>query len=180
MRANRPHGAVYLAGYAVELALKARICATLNWSGFPSTAGEFQGYQTFRTHDLDILLHLSGIEPAIKARYLTEWSVVATWDPNTRGDREVCGLVARGLQKVVSFFHAFVTLVIRCCPVPSFPSFSDSRLQPWSHGRTMSNWAWGHARFPAGRESCVRDLAQPGPAKCSRRICFGSPGCNGR
>ena len=35
--------AIYLCGYAVEIALKARICRTLNWvAGFPETQAEFK------------------------------------------------------------------------------------------------------------------------------------------
>jgi HEPN domain-containing protein len=83
-RAKRYDGAVYLCGYAIEIALKARICRALKWSGYPSTRSDFEGYHSFRTHDLDILLHLSGKEVKVKAGYLAEWSIVATWDPNTR------------------------------------------------------------------------------------------------
>jgi HEPN domain-containing protein len=82
--AGRYDGAVYLCGYAVELALKARICRVLNWMGFPSTRAEFASYQSFRTHSLDVLLTLSGWEQRIKSRYPTEWSVVADWDPELR------------------------------------------------------------------------------------------------
>ncbi len=84
VKAGRHDGAVYLCGYAVEIALKARICQTLSWTGYPSTKGEFDGYQSFRTHDLDVLLHLSGVETTVKTRHLAEWSVVATWDPSAR------------------------------------------------------------------------------------------------
>src|SRR5919202_1269551 len=83
-KAGRYDGAIYLCGYAVEIALKARICYTLKWPGFPSTRKEFEGYQSFRTHDLDILLHLSGAESKIKTDHLAEWSIVATWDSNVR------------------------------------------------------------------------------------------------
>jgi HEPN domain-containing protein len=81
---RRYDGAVYLCGYVVELALKARVCRALHWPSFPSTRREFEGYSTFRTHDLDRLLHLSGAEPRIKARHLAEWSVVVRWDPEVR------------------------------------------------------------------------------------------------
>jgi len=81
---QRYDGAIYLCGYAVELALKARICKTLNWPGYPSTRKEFTNYASFKTHDLDVLLHLSGRESNIKLNFLTEWSVVAQWDPSTR------------------------------------------------------------------------------------------------
>ena len=82
--AGRYDGAVYLCGYAVEIALKAKICTTLKWTGFPSTRREFEGYQSFRTHDLDVLLHLSGVEGKIKTKHLAEWSIVVTWDPEVR------------------------------------------------------------------------------------------------
>ncbi len=84
LAARRYDGAIYLCGYAIEAALKARICRTLKWSGYPDTRREFEGYQSFRTHDLEILLHLSGIEDRIKTNHLAEWSVVATWDSNVR------------------------------------------------------------------------------------------------
>jgi hypothetical protein len=82
--AARFDGSVYLCGYAVEIALKARICKSLAWAGYPATRNEFQGYASFRTHDLDVLLHISGVEPTIKASYLPEWSTVAQWDPEVR------------------------------------------------------------------------------------------------
>jgi hypothetical protein len=77
-------GALYLCGYAVETALKARICRTLKWTGFPSTKGEFQPFQSFRTHDLNVLLKLSGIETMIVGKYVREWSTVQEWDPEMR------------------------------------------------------------------------------------------------
>ena len=40
---NRYDGSIYLCGYTIDLALKARICRTLNWSEFPETNAEFQG-----------------------------------------------------------------------------------------------------------------------------------------
>lgn len=82
--AGRYEGAIYVCGYAVELGLKARICRTLKWQGWPSGRREFASYQSLRTHDLDVLLHLSGIEGRIKTQLFTEWSAVATWDPQTR------------------------------------------------------------------------------------------------
>lgn len=81
---DRLDSAAYLCGYAVELALKARICITLNWEGFLATRGEFEGFSSFRTHRLDMLLILSGQEQRIKAEQLREWSSVVTWDPEAR------------------------------------------------------------------------------------------------
>jgi hypothetical protein len=81
---KRFDGAVYLSGYSVEVALKARICRTLKWNGFPDTAAEFKGLQSIKTHDLEILLRLSGVEGRIKTKFLAEWSLVLDWDPEKR------------------------------------------------------------------------------------------------
>ncbi len=84
LRAGRYDGAIYLGGYVVEVALKERICRTLKWGSFPQSRAEFHSYQSYKTHDLDVLLSLTGVEARIKARYLAEWSAVATWDPEAR------------------------------------------------------------------------------------------------
>src|SRR6266542_874986 len=82
--AGRFDGCLYLCGYCVEITLKARICQTLKWAAFPEKPGEFQAYKSFQTHDLDVLLHLSGVEDAIRTGYLSSWSIVAEWDTNAR------------------------------------------------------------------------------------------------
>ncbi len=84
LKAKRFDGAFYLCGYAVELMLKARICRTLKWANFPETRGEFQGYQSLKTHDLEVLLRFSGAEGAVRSKNLAEWSTVLNWDPEKR------------------------------------------------------------------------------------------------
>jgi len=84
LRAKRFDGAWYLCGYAVELALKARICRTLKWPGFPESAQDFKGLQSVKTHDLDILLRFSGVEDRVRAKHTAEWSVVLDWNPEKR------------------------------------------------------------------------------------------------
>jgi hypothetical protein len=81
---ERIDGAGYICGYVIELALKARICSTLNWPGFPAKRSEFENLASFKTHRLDILLSLSGQEDRIKTEHLINWSSVATWDPEVR------------------------------------------------------------------------------------------------
>lgn len=81
---RRYDGAIYLCGYAVELALKTRICKTLRWNGFPDSRKEFENYKSFRTHDLDILLTLSGMDTKIKKMYIFDWLIVAKWNPEIR------------------------------------------------------------------------------------------------
>jgi len=82
--AGRFDAATYLGGYAVEVALKARICRTLNWAEFPSTGSEFQAYRSFQTHDLDVLLHLSGQEARVKQNHYRFWNVMAMWTVELR------------------------------------------------------------------------------------------------
>ena len=85
LQAKRFDGAAYLCGYAVELGLKARICQTLKWAaGFPESAKDFKGFQSLKTHDLEVLLGFSGIEARVKAKYLAEWSEVIKWTPEKR------------------------------------------------------------------------------------------------
>ena len=84
LRAKRYDGAVYVCGYAVEIALKARICRSLGWTEYPSIKRDFQNLQSFKSHDLDVLLRLSGVESNIKTNHIGEWSAVATWDPEVR------------------------------------------------------------------------------------------------
>ncbi len=79
LAAGRFDAAVYLCGYAAELALKSRICRTLNWLDFPATGAEFQDYRSFQTHDLDVLLRLSGQEARIRLEHTPIWSALATW-----------------------------------------------------------------------------------------------------
>ena len=81
---GRYDGAVYVCGYAVEVALKARICRVLNWPEFPHTGGEFQAYRSFQTHELDVLLRLSGQESRIKGQYFSSWNALAVWKAESR------------------------------------------------------------------------------------------------
>lgn len=83
-QAGQHDGAIYLCGYAVEVALKARICRVLNWAEFPSKSGEFAPYRSFQTHNLDVLLRLSGQEARIKQAHFAEWNTVANWNPESR------------------------------------------------------------------------------------------------
>ncbi len=81
---ERYEGAIYLCGYAVELSLKARICRTLKWEAFPMTAKEFEGLQSLKTHNLDLLLRLSGRGSRIRKTYEAEWATLAKWNPESR------------------------------------------------------------------------------------------------
>ena len=81
---GRFNGSIYLCGYAVEIALKLRITKTLRWDKFPENSADFKKLSSFKTHDLDVLLQLSGTEKNIKSSHLADWSIIAQWDPEVR------------------------------------------------------------------------------------------------
>lgn len=130
--AHRFDSAIYLCGYAVEIQLKVAVCRTLGWAGFPSSRREFEDLRSFKTHDLVVLLHLSGREQEVSNLYPNEWKEVITWD------RENGLLPAWGGRRTGSVQDA------RCChdnrrvPVDPFifrlVSFEDHLER--EHGRT--------------------------------------------
>jgi HEPN domain len=86
-RNRRYDSAAYLCGYSVELALKARICATLKWAEFPESQKDFEPYRSFKTHDLNTLLRLSTRQHVINTGYYSHWITIAAWSPNDRYKR---------------------------------------------------------------------------------------------
>jgi hypothetical protein len=78
-------GAAYLCGYAVEMALKARLCQHLRRSGFPENRGESKWAQALKIHDLAALLELTGMEARIRSSHVAEWAAISTnWTPELR------------------------------------------------------------------------------------------------
>lgn len=80
-------GSYYLAGYVVELSLKARICKVLDTDDYPES-GDLA--RSFKIHKLDDLLRLAGLERKFeKAKManpnlLTNWSLVTEWKEDFR------------------------------------------------------------------------------------------------
>ena len=69
-------GACYLAGYVVELALKARICKILDLIEYPQS-GEIS--RAFKTHKYDDLFKLSGLERKFNDARGTNSSLHGNW-----------------------------------------------------------------------------------------------------
>lgn len=101
--ANRRYAsAIYIAGYAIELALKLKVCKIFKFvQGFPENKAEFIFYQNsvksqsllagtitqikdIRNHDLNKLLFYSGVEYQLRLNFLNEWNLVVGWDPEMR------------------------------------------------------------------------------------------------
>lgn len=86
LTSGRPSGAYYLAGYAVECALKARIAAKFRESEIPSLSF----LQRVYTHDLVKLLSLAGLDDELDADMKTNanleacWTIVSDWTEQSR------------------------------------------------------------------------------------------------
>lgn len=78
-------GCVYLCGYVVEFALKARICRVLKLDKYPDE-GRFS--ELFKKHDFELLRRLAGLEQSkdlSKGTALgTNWSIATEWSPERR------------------------------------------------------------------------------------------------
>jgi hypothetical protein len=82
--------AFYLAGYSVELYLKAMICKTLGVDSFFSFDKiSKEHYRPFKIHDYEVLLVFSGIYSAFQTamsepEFAKTWDVVEKWNENWR------------------------------------------------------------------------------------------------
>lgn len=81
-------GCAYLCGYVVEIALKARICATLGLSDYPDKGSRLR--DALRTHEFDDLKLLAGMDQAFTANpaLLANWSLASKWKPERRYEPE--------------------------------------------------------------------------------------------
>jgi len=86
LRAGALHGAYYLAGYAVECALKACIASQFQQHDIPDRKFVNDVY----THDMDKLLDLAGLRPplqqdaAVHPQLQTNWNVAKDWKETAR------------------------------------------------------------------------------------------------
>lgn len=88
LKANRPSSAYYLAGYSVELALKACISKLIQSNVIPDKALIDATY----SHKLDNLLSISGLRPQFQqdtkadAEFATNWAIASKWSVESRYD----------------------------------------------------------------------------------------------
>ena len=87
--AGLPDGAYYLAGYAVECALKACIAKRTREHDFPDKKLTGESY----THNLIELMRVSQLAPALKSAMQAnswladEWNIVQNWSESSRYER---------------------------------------------------------------------------------------------
>jgi HEPN domain-containing protein len=77
-------GAVYICGYVIEFALKARICKLLDTKEYPSS-GKLKS--AYAVHNLDQLIFLSGLENKLDPTNVElhrNWSLTTPWSPEMR------------------------------------------------------------------------------------------------
>lgn len=114
---------IYIVGYAIELALKYKICKILKLEiGFPENKLEFENYildkgndlgieiknlRDIRNHNLQKLLYYSGQEYTIKSQFLDEWTSISFWYPELRyksnyGNKELNKILITSVEKVLN------------------------------------------------------------------------------
>ena len=85
LAANAPDGAYYLAGYAVECALKARIAKSTERHDFPDKKRANDSW----THKLKDLVVAAGLESELEearreSEFALYWTVVVQWNEESR------------------------------------------------------------------------------------------------
>jgi hypothetical protein len=99
LRAKLFPGAYYLAGYAVECALKACVARQTNKHDFPNKKLAEQAW----THDLQKLVQLAGVWPDLERDMKTSsalqlnWTIVKDWSEAVRYDMTITGAQAKDL-----------------------------------------------------------------------------------
>jgi HEPN domain-containing protein len=82
---ERYEGAIYLCGYAVELALKYKICQKLSWNKY--LPARFDNERTFYTHKLEELKFLSGMQNIFddqNTQLWSYWTTITSWNEQLR------------------------------------------------------------------------------------------------
>jgi HEPN domain-containing protein len=97
-------GAYYLAGYAIECALKACIARKTRRFDFPDRKPVTDSH----THDLKRLIELAGLKPQFDAASSADevlqlnWSVIAKWNVEDRYSLDISSDEARDLYRAIS------------------------------------------------------------------------------
>jgi hypothetical protein len=91
LEAGCPSGAMYLCGYAIELALKAVISKGFDANTIPDK----KLINSIYVHDLNALVKLAGLEPALEdakrsSEFEANWEIVKDWSETKR--YEIIGL----------------------------------------------------------------------------------------
>lgn len=104
-------GAYYLAGYAVELLLKAKICKTLDVPDFFlfDKLKNQEVYKPYKSHDYEQLILLSGLNSKFmmkkeEAGFRYHWSLVSKW---SEGSRYITGKTQIDVEDFINSIKKF-------------------------------------------------------------------------
>lgn len=101
---NAYAGAYYLAGYAVECALKACIAKQIRQNEFPDKKFILDSY----THDLDKLLNVSSLKTDLNdasndnPELSVNWSIIKDWTVDSRYDQSIGEKRAQDLFEAIN------------------------------------------------------------------------------
>ena len=111
---NKFDGAIYLCGYALELILKKHIVQALKWEGYPETKSEFENYKSFKTHNLDVLLNLAGLQKYMTSDTLAfaRWQIAKNWDSEIRY-KEVGKLAKTDAEGIIEATKETINFILR-------------------------------------------------------------------
>ena len=101
LQKKKPAGAYYLAGYAVECALKACIAKRTRKHDFPNKKAVVDSH----VHNLEKLLNLAGLTlrlPNASAALQANWSTVKDWNEGKRYDHDVPLQTAKDLYSAIT------------------------------------------------------------------------------
>ncbi len=108
-------GAYYLAGYAVECALKACIAKLTRRHDFPDKKTVQESY----THDLTVLVRLAGLKLDLElemnsdTQFKQNWTIVKDWSEESRYEKHA-KLIARDfLQAITNKNHGVMRWIRR-------------------------------------------------------------------
>ncbi len=82
--------AIYIAGYSIELALKAVICKKLDWVEFTPKSLRNETAKAFKVHDLLTLAIMGGVwtkieqETNINPVFKANWDIISKWTESQR------------------------------------------------------------------------------------------------
>jgi hypothetical protein len=113
---NHWDGAYYTAGYTIELMLKARICKTFGIENFyDENSGilkQLKFPQTFKSHDFEQLLLLSGVYTGLKKVILSDLGLQAQWSSVCEWSEEVRYSYGKTLQEVEKFLVSVLGIAL--------------------------------------------------------------------
>ena len=104
LKSENYHGAYYLAGYALECALKVCISKQISQYDFPNKQLAIKSH----THNLSDLVGVAGLKQELKQKeekdddFKLNWALAKDWSESSRYDCNINELLAKDFLKVIN------------------------------------------------------------------------------